>query len=339
MSRIRHWIGSATLLLAPTVTFAQGFGSTPGPLALPPALPTPADSEPASLGGGTLVGKASAGIVPVARVGDPVPMVMPAPKGTSPTPPSLPTPPITTTNVYPPAVPGVVTQPAPATTVPGVITQPSGSTSVMTETWQLMLGANGPVGEDLYFRTGPSIPFGKSALAKNLDTGWNATVGGRSLFFNPEGSAAWVIDAHLSYTYNNASGQGIVFLKDEPTTIRALTRWGVGLGVGRDWFSNNPGFVMNQWDLNFSYGIDAGARWGTGHTDFNPTSEIEGYRRNHDIFGQSFVSLHAGAELPMGGWTLLMGGRAEWNYTFSDLVPANGSLHGVDLLFQIGVRY
>lgn len=335
MTGIRHWIGSTMLLLAPTVTFAQGFGTAPNPLPLPGGEAIGVGEAP-TLGGGTIVSRPGVGVsvLPVARNAEPGPMVMPGPKAVPPT-----MPPLTTTNQ---PIPGVITTtPIPATTIPGVegMPVPSSNTSLLTDGWQMMLGRNGPVSEDLYFRMGINIPFGGSALGKNLDTGINATLGGRSLFFNPEGSAAWVIDAHLSYTYNNASGQDTVFFRDEACTIRALTRWGVGLGLGRDWFSNNPGFVMGQFDMNFSWGANAGVRWGSGHVDLNPRSEINGYRRHHDVYGQSFVGGHANVEVPMGGWTLLIGGRAEWNYTFSDILPTNGSVHGVDLLATFGVRY
>jgi hypothetical protein len=200
-------------------------------------------------------------------------------------------------------------------------------------------GIEGPVGQEIYMRTGLSLPFGESVLAKALNPGINITGGGRSLFFDPTGTAAWVVDGHVSWTYNTSSSEQVAWYNDESVTVRSMTRWGVGLGLGRDWFTSAPGFVGGSWDSTFRYGFDAGMRWGTGHVDLNPTSEINGYRRHQDVFAQTFVGLNADLSVPMGGWTFIVGGRVEWDYTISDLLPGNGNLHDVFLLFNTGVRY
>src|SRR5262249_3695160 len=46
------------------------------------------------------------------------------------------------------------------------------------------VGGNGPVGWEVYLRSGVSLPFGGGALTSRLDPGWIIQGGARSLFFN-----------------------------------------------------------------------------------------------------------------------------------------------------------
>ena len=231
------------------------------------------------------------------------------------------------------------TSATPVAAAPLVAPAPGGPWASVPATCCGPIGGDGPVGQEVYVRTGPSIPFGKGVLADALNAGWNVTLGGRSLFFNQTGSAAWTIDAHLAYTLNNAGGQQLAFLNNAVFTVRNLHRTAIGLGGGRDWFLSAPGFVGGTWDANFRFGVDAGARWGTGHVDLNPVGDPTGYRRHHDVFGQSFAGVHADVNVPVGGWTFVLGGRFEWDYTFSDLLPTAGNFHDINLLLTVGVRY
>lgn len=212
------------------------------------------------------------------------------------------------------------------------------------------VGAHGPIGDETYVRTGVSIPFGSGLLAKTMDAGWFTSIGSRSLFFNTEGTAAWVVDPHISFTYNNAQPSQLAFLPTQPVavvpnppqeiaTVRNVFRWAAGIGVGRDWYANVPGFVGGQWDAFTSYGLDVGGRWGTGHVDYQPISDATGYRRTHDVFGQMYIGGNCNINIPCGGWTLVAGARAEVGYTFSDISPTGGSFWEVNLLGSIGVRY
>ena len=66
------------------------------------------------------------------------------------------------------------------------------------------VGGNGPIGWELYVRSGVSIPTGSGILQDTLDAGWMTTIGARTLFFNPATTAAWTWDVGLGYTYNDA---------------------------------------------------------------------------------------------------------------------------------------
>ena len=70
-------------------------------------------------------------------------------------------------------------------------------------------------------RTGPSIPTGNSIIRQAEHTGWITEVGGRSLFFNRDTTAAWTGDLGIDFTYNNA-GPGHVFTVIEPFTVVTL---------------------------------------------------------------------------------------------------------------------
>src|SRR5262249_24290271 len=161
----------------------------------------------------------------------------------------------------------------------------------------------------------------------------------RSQFFNAAGDAAWAIDAHLAYTYNNAGGRAIITFRTEPVIIRDLHRWAVGLGFGRDIFLVAPAFVAGTWDANFRLGWDAGGRRGSGHVDLTPLLDPDGYRRHQDTFGQTFVGVMGTIEVPVGGYTALGGLRVEWDYTWSQILPKGSNFHEVDVLAVMGVRY
>src|SRR5262249_36341350 len=60
------------------------------------------------------------------------------------------------------------------------------------------IGGNGPIRADLYIRNGPSVPVEGPLLGQVLRTGWDVAGGGRSLFFNPQCTAAWTVDLGVS---------------------------------------------------------------------------------------------------------------------------------------------
>ena len=122
-------------------------------------------------------------------------------------------------------------------------------------------------------------------------------------------------------------------------TVRSLHRTAVGLGLGRDWFLAQPGFILDTWDTNFRIGIDGGGRYGSGHVDFDTPFEPGGYRRNQDVFGQTFAGLQGTAELPIGGWTFLFGARGEWDFTWSNFLEKDSTFHQFTVFLMFGVRY
>ena len=201
-------------------------------------------------------------------------------------------------------------------------------------------GRTGRSAQEVYVRTGGQLPDGNGLLVRGLNIGYATTAGGRAQFFSPAGDTAWTVDLHAFYTYNDGGGQDIVTVRGEPVTVRALHRSGVGLGVGQDYFLAGPGFVGGLWDANLRYGWDVGGRWGAGHVDLNSAFVRALYRRHYDVFGQPFVGLNVRPSTSRWADTPgLFGGRVEWNYTFSDILPKQGSFQEVVAQLMFGVRY
>jgi len=221
------------------------------------------------------------------------------------------------------------------------------------------LGANGPIGSEIYFRTGPAFLAGNSTLAESLNTGVRADLGSRTLLFDPAGTSAWVVDVGIVYIYNDGNGSRIVTtlvptgaqivtpqnpsLEIRRATVRDLNRWAASLALGRDWFVTAPGFVTWGSPCTIAYGIDAGGRWGTSHVGLNvtnPNNPTQDFNRHHDVFGVAFIGAHVDYEMPMGGWTLVLGGRLEWAYNWIGVLDNfSNNFHDISLLLTTGVRY
>jgi hypothetical protein len=218
------------------------------------------------------------------------------------------------------------------------------------------VGANGPVTYELYARTGPDLVIGGGhVFAGALHTGWNVTGGGRSLFFNTPGDAAWYLDLGLGFTYNRGTDrvinvfspaprdqQGQLQGPDEihPFRVRDLFRTTFNYAVGRFWWLNGPGYVGAESDWNSRVGLDVGGRWGTNHVNLVPVADPSNYLRRGGVSQGVFLGASWDWEKPMGGWVLFGGVRAEWGYTWMNLVPPqDGDLQDVHLLMTVGWRF
>lgn len=323
MSGIRRWFPGAVLLIGYGVSFAQTPGTEP---AIAAALP-----------GGTVVGSTRAPVASVTTVSTNAEPVAPpkTPAAAAPIVPKTPVP--ADAPPSPPALPGVPADAPVNALVPSWSTV--GSHSLQNNNCCGPVGGNGPIGQEVYVRYGLTYAQGNSMLARNLKPGQTAQIGARTQLFNTEGDAAWAIDAHVAYAFNRGNGANIITLETEPVTIHSMHRTSVGLGLGRDWFLSRPGFILDSWDANFRLGGDVGGRWGAGHVNFDTPFEVDGYRRRYDVFAQAFGGITATMEIPMGGWTWLIGGRAEADYMWSDLIPRDASFYQYSFMGMLGVRY
>jgi hypothetical protein len=230
-------------------------------------------------------------------------------------------------------------------------------------------GGHGPINTELYIRNGPSIPVAGGILHDILDTGWDFQAGGRSLFFNPSVDAAWTVDLSVNYIYNHAEPSPTVPvilptqasfvspIEFKTMTIQAhlreLDRTFANVAVGREWYLNAP---ANASGWKWRAGLDVGGRLGTAKALFaqrvsQPVQILEnsgqtltfGTTTSHftdTIYGTS-ISLHTDLEVPCGCCTFLGGFRAEWDYTWMDVLKGtnNSDLQDVNLLFMLGVRF
>jgi hypothetical protein len=205
------------------------------------------------------------------------------------------------------------------------------------------IGGNGPICEELYIRSGVSIPAGDGVLHKLLDTGWNISGGGRSLFFNPACDAAWTVDLGITSIYNHSQNQPKVTLITDfnnpgtPTaqlvTMRDMQRTFANASLGREWYLMGAANCCDGW--TWRAGFDVGGRLGTAKIDF-----AEPRHRTDTIYGY-FGSIHTDLEKPCGCCTGLIGFRAEWDETIMDFLdPFNNShVQDFNLLVTFGVRF
>jgi hypothetical protein len=228
------------------------------------------------------------------------------------------------------------------------------------------IGADGPIDSELYLRTGPSIATGNSIIRRSENTGWMAEVGGRTLLFNRETTAAWTGDFGISYTYNDAGGN-IAFpllvpfnvTTTNPLTLQTTTtvqrvplqvsirdyqRVAPTFAFGREWYIGQPAYCLGS---HWRVGADIGGRWGTSRLELNDMS-IPGrvdFRHLSDVYGSALVSIHSDLEFPLTACSwLIVGARAEWAYNWSDILkdafPRQASdTQEINLLLNVGIRF
>jgi hypothetical protein len=222
------------------------------------------------------------------------------------------------------------------------------------------IGRNGQVGYELYAETGPNLAFGSGEFTDRLHAGWIIGGGGRSLFFNTEGDAAWALDLGLSYTYNRGSADSLsdVFIRQPPqatqqtgqiiprpdvlttSRIRGLHRTSFNFAVGRDWFMWGPGNPGGEPGWNVRTGLDVGGRWGTSHVDLVPDNAPNSYSRRQAVFNGVFVSGHLNCEVPVGGWIWASGLKVQYGYDWTNVIPPlNGDIQNVNILLTTGFRF
>jgi hypothetical protein len=228
------------------------------------------------------------------------------------------------------------------------------------------LGASGPIGSEFYLRNGVSLPVA-TGLKEFLQAGWMTSAGARSLFFNRATDAAWTVDIGTSFTYNNSSKSDDIFalqipflvtrtdpntnlpvtraeIGNVPVAVRDYQRWSLNVALGREWYLLNPAYTPGR---HLRFGIDSGGRWGASKLEFDDFAHLPtiDFRKQYDVYGAYFISLHTDLDFPICSWAwFVFGVRAEWNYNWSDVLrnslPAKGSdLQDVNLMFTTGFRY
>jgi hypothetical protein len=220
---------------------------------------------------------------------------------------------------------------------------------------------DGPINTEVYLRWGVSLPTNAGFFGKTLTTGWVVQVGGRSLFFNPTADAAWTIDVSISNVSNHGqrsdqmavlrnlsvpqptpdplTGQTLdVTVPALPVTVSGLNRTYVNLGAGREWYLIGTGHKPCDGDCGggrmWRAGFDVGGRWGTAKL------ELHEIRHRTDVIGAVYLALHSDVEFPCGGFLFILGGRVEWDYTWTDILQTtDADLQNVNLLMALGVRF
>lgn len=218
------------------------------------------------------------------------------------------------------------------------------------------LGGNGPVMSEIYMRTGAAFNLGSTGvLGATLQTGWVIEGGGRSLFFNPEQTAAWTLDFGITNIINHGKNPNIMapitvlvpdpnpagnnppktvrFGVDVPgVTIRDLNRTFVNLGAGREWYLSG---CANSSGRHWRAGLDVGGRYGTA------SLQLEELRHRTDVIGGVWAAAHSDLEIPWGCYRFIAGIRLQWAYTWSDILQQQNDADVMDLslLVNLGVRF
>ncbi|MDB5306022.1 MAG: hypothetical protein JWO38_224 [Gemmataceae bacterium] len=225
------------------------------------------------------------------------------------------------------------------------------------------MGRHGQVAYELYLRTGPDFLIGGGRFLDRLDVGWGLAGGGRSLFLNPAGDAAWVVDLGLGYTYNRGSSTALtnLFIRQPALTttnaagvtisvprpdllinsrIRALHRTAFNYALGREWFLWGSGAPGAEPGWNLRVGADLGGQWGTAHVDVVPNNDPRLYARRQKVFEGIFLAGHANVEVPIGGVIWFGGIRSQIGYEWLNIVPPlKGDVSYIDVLLTTGIRF
>jgi hypothetical protein len=218
------------------------------------------------------------------------------------------------------------------------------------------IGGDGPIGTELYLRSGVAFNLGGTGnLGKVLQNGWVIDAGARSLFFDPDMSAAWAVSYGVSNVSNHSNRGDVQFplqvlvpAPDQNTlptranfgqgglpgvTIRNLNRTFLNLGGGRDWWL--WGAANSCEGPNWRVGFDVGGRYGTASVELNEL------RHRTDVIGGVWAALHSDLEFPCGCGVFVVGLRLEWTYTWSDIMQLqnDSDLMELNLLLNFGLRF
>jgi hypothetical protein len=220
------------------------------------------------------------------------------------------------------------------------------------------VGGCGPIGSELFLRSGWTFGVGGGPLGSMMKPGWDIEGGGRVLLFNPAIDKAWTVSLSVSNMFN-ATGpntptvtlnnvkvktaqavngtvtQGTIVVPQQPATLATYNQTFLNFGLGREWYllgTADPG-QMNSW--NWRVGCDGGGRWGTAKGTFNEISHLT------DTVGGMYAAIHTDVEYPCNCITLQGGIRLEYNYIWDDILQSQNpsDYQSLNLLFQVGLRY
>lgn len=217
----------------------------------------------------------------------------------------------------------------------------------------------GPIGSEVFFRSGFAFLVGNSIFDKYLHTGWDVEGGGRLFLFNRESTAAWTGTMSVSNIFARTGNANqpvtlyrvpvhtapptpsafpiteIVNIPNLDVTVSSLNMTFVNLGFGREWWLCGSAYPGAQKGWNWRTGIDGGGRWGSAEVQFNEIQHHTG------VVGGMYIALDSDIEHPFRCGIAFAGTRLEYNYIWTHLLQDqnNGNFSSLNILFQVGVRF
>jgi hypothetical protein len=218
------------------------------------------------------------------------------------------------------------------------------------------VGGNGPIGSEIYVRSGLSFPINGAVFGNVLQTGWAIEGGGRALFFNPAVDAAWTVDLGVSnFNYNAHKPEPRFPLFDVPSrstnavgqtvnnpvprldvSVASLNQTFANVAIGREWYLLGRADCHDgNGGLLWRVGFDAGGRWGSAKVDLNEIRHL-----THAV-GGIFVAVHSDVEVPCGCCIFQAGIRGEYDDTWSDVLQRqnDANLQTLNVMITLGVRF
>jgi hypothetical protein len=236
------------------------------------------------------------------------------------------------------------------------------------------VGRNGPIGSEVYLRSGISVPIGGGVYGSVMKPGWDIEGGVRTLLFNRDETAAWTADLSITNVhYYTSTGKqfilanvafsppstpgmpsSLINLPEIAVSPVGLNDTTVNLSFGRECYL--VGAATCHGEPQWRIGGDFGGRWGSSRIDLfagpqppkvlalgvtQPTAEAAAQHRTGAIEG-FFFSLHTDVEIPCWSCCILFAGlRLEYSYTISHILQEQNDtlLQGLNFMATVGLRF
>jgi hypothetical protein len=218
------------------------------------------------------------------------------------------------------------------------------------------VGKCGPIGSELFVRTGIFFPVGGGIFNQYLQPGWDVEGGGRLFLFNPPATAAWTGTLSISnmYAQTGSDNQAITMYRvpvhtlspttgtsireqvpEVSVTVRSLNITFVNMGFGRECWLHGSADPGQQKGWNWRVGCDLGGRYGSAKVNFDQFQHLTG------VVGGMYGAIHSDFEYPFRCGILVAGMRLEYNYIWTSLLQDqnDGDFSSINLLLQLGVRF
>src|SRR5262245_43295338 len=222
-------------------------------------------------------------------------------------------------------------------------------------------GQSPPIAAEVYVHTGASFPVAScfnrhDLVGRDAQPGFLIQGGIRTLFFDAPATSAWAVDVSISHVDNGHDpnkpyGLAVIDFtgKTDPTTgqpevkliqfgtptqpplhIRETHRTYLNLGVGRDYYwrasADDPGRL-------FRVGWDIGGRYGA------LSQEYDRIKHRTDVIGGLYMGVHGEFEFPTSWGAWHFGVRAEYGYTWSDILQRASDIQEINTMATFGIRY